>query len=444
MSHRSAQASPARRRLAVCLAAVAVVSSGLPARAELEAEEIEIKAVIASWRNEMIETLQRWVDVNTGSANLAGLEQFATLLPQQFAALGFTAETREGSMIEVPSLGSFRSGPLIIARRPATPTEEEEESAPRFLLIGHYDTVFEPGSPFQEFRRNRLGGRARGPGVADMKGGIVVMLFALRALYESGDLDLADWTVVLNADEELGSLGSRERIEREASAASYGFVFESAHAGGAMVRSRRGLGQFHLAVQGVAAHAGNAHAQGSSAIRELADKILKIEALTDYERGVTLNVGTVRGGTKRNIVPDSAEAWIDLRYDDPETGQEVFGEIEQIAAESFVEGTTSELWGTLHRPPKPESEETLRLLERHAAVARDLGIELGEPIHSGGGTDGSLTSAAGLPTLDSMGVVGAGAHTEQEYLDLDSLTERAAISAILLRRLARDSGRAVE
>ncbi len=423
--------------LAVALVCVCLAGG---ARAELDAEETEIRETLAGWRPAMVERLRAWVEENTGSTNLPGLERFATLLPSELAPLGFAVETREGAQVEVAPGRSVRTGPLVVARRPAaTP------GARRFLLVGHYDTVFEPDSPFKGFEPEANGvPRARGPGVADMKGGLVVMLFALRALAESGDLDRADWTLVLNADEEIGSLGSRELLEREARRAERGFVFESTQDGQAMVRSRRGVGQFVLSVRGVAAHSGNAHAAGRSAVRALAEKILQLEALTDYARGVTVNVGVVRGGSKRNIVPDTAEAEIDVRFDTPEEGQRVRAELERIAGETTVPGTSASLFGTLHRPPKPATDETQRLLDAHAEVARDLGLAVPEPVHSGGGSDGSLLAAVGLPVLDSMGVTGGGAHTEREFVDLDSLPDRAAVAAILLRRLARSPEPKVE
>lgn len=414
-----------------CAGALVVALCAPVAHAGLAAEEIELRVAIEGWRAEMLERLRAWVELNTGSENLPGLQRFAALLPAQLTPLGFAVETREGGRSEGAPGQERALGPLLIARRPAG-----APGARRFLLVGHYDTLFEPDSPFQHFEPSPDGARATGPGTSDMKGGLVVLLYALRALAESGALDRADWTLLLNADEELGSPGSREVIEREARRAEIGFVFESAHEGGAMVASRRGVGEFALDVRGVAAHAGNAHSTGRSAVRALADKILKLEALTDYERGVTVNVGTVRGGTKRNAVPDFAEAGIDVRFDRAEDGEAVRAEIERIAAETVVEGTSASLRGGLHRPAKPASDATRRLLDAHAAVARDLALSLPPAAHSGGGTDGSLMAAAGLATLDSLGVVGGGAHTEREYVDLASLPERAALAAILLRRLA--------
>ncbi len=419
----------ARWLLGGCVAALVLVAPA--ARASLAAEEIELRVATSGWGAEMVERLRAWVELNTGSENLAGLQRFAALLPAELTPLGFAVETREGGRIEREPGQERALGPLVIARRPAG-----APGARRFLLVGHYDTVFEPDSPFQRFEATPDGARATGPGTSDMKGGLVVLLYALRALAESGALDRADWTLLLNADEELGSPGSREVIEREARRAELGFVFESAHDGGAMVASRRGVGEFALRVRGLSAHAGNAHAAGRSAVRALADKILKLEALTSYERGLTVNVGTVRGGTKRNAVPEFAEAGIDVRFDRAEDGEALRAELERIAAETVVEGTSATLTGGLHRPAKPETDATRRLLDAHAAVSRDLELAVPAAAHSGGGTDGSLMSGVGLTTLDSLGVVGGGAHTEREHVELASLPERAALAAILLRRLA--------
>ncbi len=411
-----------------------VLMGSFPAHATLSEEEIRIRSAVDARRDSLLATLDEWVDQNTGTFNIEGLRAFSQRLLKPLEELGFTVRSERGPELDIPGRGRFETGPLITAHRPAL---EGQGNPAHFLLVGHYDTVFEPDSPFQQFRLSAESpGRATGPGIVDMKGGIVVMLAALRVLEQSGDLGAAEWTVIFNADEEIGSLGSRARIEEAARRATTGFVFEAAYEGGVMVRSRRGLGQFYLTVEGVAAHSGSAHQKGRSAIREIVEKVRLIEALTDYKRGINLNVGTLRGGTKRNIVPFHAEAWVDLRYDTPELGREVRAEIEEISGRTFVEGTTTELWGTLHRPPKIETEAVRELLEKHAEVAEAMGVRPPEPVHAGGGTDGSLMGAVGLPTLDSMGAEGGDAHTDREFIEIDSLTRRAAIAAILMRRLA--------
>jgi glutamate carboxypeptidase len=421
--------------LSVLLAwALCGTPSGADLRAAaLSAGEVALRALLAGRQAEMERMLEGWVNQNTGSFNRPGLEAFADVLAGELSGLDFAVEREPATPLWLPGRSDVVTGPLLIGRRRAAPSDRR---APRILLVGHYDTVFEASSGFQRFeRRGPDGVRAHGPGVADMKGGLVVMLEALRALREAKELERAHWVVVLNADEEIGSLGSRERIEAEAAAADFGLVFESAQDSGAMVRSRRGLGQFHLTVEGVAAHAGSAHERGRSAVLALARKIVEVEAITDYARGVTVNVGTIEGGTKRNIVPSRAAAWIDVRYDEPASGAWIERELQRIADATHVEGTRGALWGRLHRPPKPPSDAVDRLLDTHARVLRGMGIEPQPALHSGGGTDGSLMGAAGLPTLDSMGVTGGRAHTNGEFIDLRSLSERAAVAAILLQRL---------
>jgi glutamate carboxypeptidase len=205
-----------------------------------------------------------------------------------------------------------------------------------------------------------------------------------------------------------------------------------------MIRSRRGIGQFELEVEGVAAHSGGAHHEGRSAILELAHQVIALEALTDYAAGVTVNVGVIEGGSKRNVVPERARAWIDVRFDAAEAGEALLERMLALVGEPHVPGTSARLRGALHRPPRPATPRGDALLERHAGVARDLGLASPAPIHAGGGTDGSLMAAVGLAVIDSMGVRGAGTHTDGEFVVLESLPERAALAAILWRRLIRD------
>jgi glutamate carboxypeptidase len=405
------------------------------ARAELDAEDIELRVAIEERQPEMETTLADWVGRNTGTWNTPGLEAFAPLVAAELAKLGFEVKIEPSAPLEYPDRKDARTGPLVVAERRAA---QEPEAARHLLLLGHLDTVFEPDSPFQSWSLDpNEPGKGYGPGASDMKGGLVVLVYALRALAESGDLAGCDVTVLLNSDEEIGSLGSRARIEAAARKAQLGFVFEAAREGGEMARSRSGAGQFRLAVDGVAAHVSSSATEGHSAIVALAKKVLAIESLTDFDRGILLNVGTIAGGTKRNIVPDHANAWIDLRYDEPAEGEEMRAKLEAIARTTDVPGTSATLWGRLHRPPKPATPAVDALLALQQKLAHELGYPAPDSVHSAGVTDGSLTAAVGLPTLDSLGVRGGGAHTERDFVLLRSLSERAAIAAVLLRRLAR-------
>ncbi len=412
-----------------------------PAPSALGPEDVEMRVALEERQPEMEAQLADWVARNTGSWNTAGLEAFAPLVAAELEKLGFQVTVEPSAPFEHPDRKDARSGPLVIGERRAT---LEPERARSFLFLGHFDTVFEPDSPFQSLTPDpNSPGRALGPGASDMKGGLIVMLQALRALADAGDLARVDITVLLNSDEELGSLASRERIESAARKADYAFVFEASRVGGEMARSASGAGQFRLAVEGVAAHASNAATEGHSAIVALAKKVIAIESLTDFSRGILLNVGTIAGGTKRNIVPAHAEAWIDLRYDDAASGDEIRAKLEAIARATDVPGTTASLWGRLHRPPRPASPDASALLAQYQKLARELGYQAPDPVHSAAVTDGSLTAAVGLRTVDGMGVRGGASHTDREFIVLRSMSERAAIAAVFIRQLARtDEARA--
>jgi glutamate carboxypeptidase len=383
----------------------------------------------------MIALLERITNINTGSLNKAGMAELAEIFSTELRGLGFNVDALPGGLIEMPSCpGTNYDIDLadhLLASKPGNGT--------RLLLMGHLDTVFRFDSPFQSYRQD--GDRVFGPGVADMKGGLVVMLYALKALHAQGLLQDMDISVLLNSDEEMGSLSSRQYVEEQAREHDFGLVYESSGTNN-LVRQRKGLGQARFVVNGRASHAGGAHEQGRSAIKELAYKIVEIENLTDYETGVTVNVGIVSGGESRNTVAPCAEALIDLRYPTPEQGvetaaqfEEIFGQVYSYPVDSGEISTNS--WVSLHRPPKIPTEESDYLLEKTRAIGRLLGQELGVT-DSGGGTDGSLSQAVGLPTLDSLGIAGTGAHTIREEARLSSLLERAQLNAVLIARLAAE------
>jgi len=425
-----------RRRLATALAALALALPARPGAADelLSAGDVELRVAIGERQSEMVERLADWVERNTGTWNTAGLEAFAPLLADELRKLDFAVTLVPSAPLEIPGRKDPHTGPIVLAERRAS---LEPEHAHRFLLMGHFDTVFEPDAEFQHWRLDpERPDRATGPGASDMKGGLVVLLEALRALAESRDLARADVTVLLNSDEEMGSLGSRERIEAAARKAEYGLVFEAAREGGELARSRGGAGQFHLDVRGVSAHVAASGSEGHSAIVALAKKVIAIESLTDYSRGILLNVGTIEGGTKRNVVPDHASAWVDLRYDEPGQGEEMRARLEQIARAEDVPGTSATLWGRLHRPPKPETPQVDALLWLQQKLARELGFPAPVALRSSSVTDGSLSQAVGLPTVDALGVRGGEAHTEREFVVLPSLSERATIAAVLIRHLS--------
>jgi len=390
---------------------------------------------LESQEGDMLALLERLTNINSGSLNKVGVDAIAAILSDELRQLGFAISGLPGDLIEMPSCpGSDYTIDVadhVLATR--------QGAGARLLLMGHLDTVFPPDAPFQTF--SRLGDTMYGPGVSDMKGGLVVMLYALKALHEFDLLEDKMITILLNSDEEVGSLSSRKYLEQQAVKHDYGLVYE-ASGNNNLTRARKGLGQARFVVRGRASHAGGAHQQGRSAIKELAYKIVEIENMTDYESGVTVNVGVVNGGEARNTIAPCAEALVDLRYPQQQQGEDAQATFEEIFSQVLsypvdAGEITTNSWINLHRPPKIPTQESDHLLYKTIAIGKLLGQPLGI-VDSGGGTDGSLTQSVGLPTLDSLGSSGAGAHSDREEGVVSSLVDRAGLSAVLIERLAQD------
>jgi glutamate carboxypeptidase len=306
------------------------------------------------------------------------------------------------------------------------------EGQGQVLLLGHMDTVW----PLGETQRRPFrvaGEKATGPGVFDMKGGLVVGLYAVAALRDLGLQPAHRLVFLFNSDEEVGSPTSRPLIEREAGHSDAVLVLEPSRAG-ALVIWRKGVGRFELEIQGRASHSGAAHEQGVSAVEELARQILRLEAMTDYGRGTTLNVGVVEGGSKVNVRPASAWAAVDLRVATAAEGRRMTGAI--LGLKAIDPRTSLVVSGGLNRPPWESSPRDRALFERARRVGRALGLDL-ESSGTGGGSDGNFTAALGVPTLDGLGVIGNGAHALSEWVELESLPRRAALLAELLLDLGQ-------
>jgi glutamate carboxypeptidase len=296
------------------------------------------------------------------------------------------------------------------------------------LLLGHTDTVWELGTlETMPFRIED--GVAFGPGVYDMKGCLILMLEAIRTA-RPGRRALR---VFLTADEEVGSRTAREPMADAARGVAAAFVVEPPTANGNLKTSRKGLGRFHVAITGKPAHAGTSLAEGASAVEELAHQILRLHALTDNDAGVSVNVGVIHGGTRENVVAAYADARLDVRVSqraDLERLERILHSLEPVVA-----GTSIEVDGDWTRPPLERSERGARLFARAQEVGRELGLDLKEA-SSGGGSDGNLVGALGIPVLDGLGAEGKGAHAHDEQIKLDALPVRAA----LLARLLEDPG----
>ena len=306
------------------------------------------------------------------------------------------------------------------------------DGARQVLLLGHFDTVWDVGQR-RAMPIHEEGGRLHGPGVFDMKAGIVLGMLAVRALQASGAAPPVRVVMLLTTDEETGSATSRPLLEAEARGSAAVLVLEPSLPGGALKTARKGCGGYELVVHGVAAHAGIDPRAGASAVRELARQILRLETLQDLERGISLNVGVVSGGTRPNVVPDLATASIDVRVPAMADAARLDAAIRALRPE--LPGTRLEIRGGVERPPLERTPAVMALYEHARTVAAELGRALGEG-STGGGSDGNFTAALGVPTLDGLGAVGDGAHALHEHVVVADLPWRAALVAGLIQRLA--------
>ncbi|MEO8679756.1 MAG: M20 family metallopeptidase [Vicinamibacterales bacterium] len=305
------------------------------------------------------------------------------------------------------------------------------EGARQILLLGHFDTVW-PVGQLARMPLKREAGKLHGPGVFDMKAGIGLATLATRALLLDGGLDHVRIVMLWTTDEEVGSTTSRALIETEAQQSDAVLVFEPSLPGGALKTSRKGVGQFELVVRGISAHAGLDPGKGVSAIHELARQVLAIEKLHNLERGMTVNVGLVNGGTRANVVAEEARATIDARAVTLADAAEIDRVMKGLSPQ--LRGASLTVTGGFDRPPLERSAGVIRLLEIARSAAGELGMTVDEGA-AGGGSDGNFTAARGVPTLDGLGAVGDGAHAVHEHVVIDALAPRAALIAGLLQQL---------
>jgi glutamate carboxypeptidase len=378
-------------------------------------------AATTSRAREATALLETLVGLDTASRVPDNLRAASPWIEARMRELGFAVERRD----------SAEFGPTLVGRLTGRGTH-------RVLLLAHYDTVFEAGEATRRPYRSD-GQRAYGPGVADMKGGVVVVWEALRALRAAGWDDFKTVTLIHNPDEEIGSPSSRALIEQEGRAADLCLVHEPGRARGEVVVARKGFARFTLTVHGKAAHAGSAPQDGASAVVALSRKIVALHGLNDYTGGLTVNSIVTSGGSKANIAPDRAVAEIDVRIPTMAAGEQGMGQIAAIAGANDLAGTRGELSGGIDRPPFEQTERSARLLTLARDAASALGIPLPE-VTSGGVSDGNFVAALGVPVLDGLGACGAGYHSPDEFLLLETIPQRAALSAMLLQRACEEEG----
>jgi glutamate carboxypeptidase len=381
--------------------------------------ETEITAWLASQQDAMIGLLRTMVDIDSGSYNKPGIDAVGAVVRRFLESHGLTVEA-------VPQ---SRHGDCL---RATIPGEQSGNAGGTIVLMGHRDTVFPDGETARRPFTVR-DGVAYGPGVADMKAGLTMNCFILAAFARFGGAP-APLVGLFTGDEEIGSPEGRPVIEAEARRARVVFNSEPGRVSGNVVTGRKGGVFMAFRITGKAAHSGGNFAQGISAIEELARKIQAIHALTDLDRGITLNVGLVSGGQSVNTVAPWAEGQIDLRYVDPGDKDDIMARIGAIIERSFVAGTRAELTVKGEFLPLTQTPAAKRLFELYVNAAATTGFQTAGEF-TGGCADSGFTAAMGTPTLCAVGPVGGNAHTPEEFLRIDSLVPRAQACAMAILRL---------
>lgn len=389
-------------------------------------------AVDAHFELHQVPLLERLVNTSSHSYAPEDVEAASSILDEEAAAIGLSVTRHTSS--------DTRFGDPRVYETPGL-----DKETPSIALVGHIDTVFPRSSGFVRF--SRAGDIARGPGVVDMKSGLTIILFGLRAL-RTASPELADALkarFICVTDEEVGTPSGRRIYDALAPVLTEALVFEMGREGDRIVTSRKGGGTFTVQVRGVGAHSGNAHGEGVSAIHALSLLIPQIEAMTDYERGVTLNVGLFEGGTAKNTVPATARCVIDLRCVTGLDAKVAMRQLKELVAHPFdalpnvperLRSATFELTGSIGRPPMEAVEAIQALRLRYERYAAQVGFGVGEAPRQGGFSDSNLLAPLGVPTIDGLGGSGGGAHSNDEWCSLDSVRRRTQALALYLAEVA--------
>jgi glutamate carboxypeptidase len=380
-------------------------------------DPVQTLAAIRAREAEMVALTRRWVEVNSFTSNIEGVNRVGAMLQEAFALPSL-------SCIRIPVEGF---GEHLVWKTAAP--------GARIVLIGHHDTVFPPGH-FEGWREED--GKVIAPGVLDMKGGLAVIRTALAVLDELGVLAKLPLAVMCVSDEEVGSPTSAPYLQELASDAACALVFESGRANDMIITRRKGVGAMTVTAHGKAAHAGNNHKDGANAIVALAKFAELAHAMTDYARGITVNVGTFTGGTSKNTVPEQASCQLDLRYETVADAEALVANLRAAAAQaaSTVPGVRIEAKGGANRLPLERTKWSAALRDEYAACARASGLGDGEAPLLGGGSDANTVAPLGVPAIDGLGPRGAGFHTTGEYAELATFVPKTeALVRFLLGRL---------
>ncbi|NMA94639.1 MAG: M20 family metallopeptidase [Clostridiales bacterium] len=366
-----------------------------------------------------IKELEELVNIDSGTSNIEGVNRIADLFEEKYNSINWNVKRHRfddsvGDCLEI--------------------TNGKRDNYD-VLLIGHMDTVFPEGTvrkrPFK-----REGNYGYGPGVIDMKSGLLSAYYAMKELNKKvTDISIC---IAQNSDEEIGSKYSRVWLEKLALKSKYVLVLEAGRVNGALVSERKGVGGYDITFKGRASHAGTAHEEGINAIVELGYWIERLNDLTDYDVGTTVNIGTVMGGIATNVVPDSAFASIDYRVTDMKEVSRIEDKIQYLLQNPKVEGIEVEVTGGLGRPPMTPSKETLELCKMVGRVGKNLGMSI-KWASSGGGSDANFTAALGIPSIDGLGPIGGKGHSVDEYILLDSVEPRIELVKGIIAEIAKNA-----
>lgn len=389
-------------------------------------EQIKMK------RQEMLDLTIKLADINSGSFNVDGVNEVGSVLIEQFSGLDCQiAKMPVTPMKLIDVRGEEIQKPLGDVIR----LWKRPDAVSKVLMIGHMDTVFQKDHKFQSSRviSDKI---LHGPGVTDMKGGIVVMLNALRAFEKTAGVDKLGWEVILTPDEEIGSPGSTEILESRAKKHKIGFVFEPAvNEHGTLAGARKGSGKFTLVMRGKSAHAGRDFQKGRNAICKMAEIISEINRLNGQRAGVTINVGFIQGGESVNVIPDCCICRLDVRIPNNFDADWVLANLDAIVhAVNSEQEYKMELHGKFGRRPKSLDSANLKLYEAVRKVGRSMGFNLSWE-DTGGCCDGNNLAASGLPNIDTLGVRGGNIHSSEEFMIIDSLVERTQLLTGILNSI---------
>jgi glutamate carboxypeptidase len=399
----------------------------------LDTDERAILNWVESRGDHMVDTVKTWSRINSGSRNADGLEAMRGALSDAFAELegDITAvELKPSATVELD--GEIRE----IAYTPSMKVSKRPDAPVRIVLTGHHDTVFPKGCGFEDWRLID-DDTINGPGVADMKGGLLVMLHGLLALERSPWADQIGYDVLVSPDEEIGSLGSGPVLMELGARAHVGLTYEPALADGSLAGARKGSGNFSLRCRGRAAHAGREHHLGRNAIVAAADFARALDALNGQRPDVTFNVSRIDGGGAPNVVPDLGICRFNVRVKTEDDARWAKAEIERLVAMADArDGIAADLHGGFTRPPKPMTPANQQMFDWTRTAGQAIGLDI-KWADTGGVCEGNNLWASGCPNVDTLGVRGADIHSDREIAKLSSFVERAQLSAVMLMQFAR-------